>query len=486
MPEKHPSPSLPLAMILSAMAGGMAWGIRGQYGHETGAMIAGILVGLVIALLFAGHLSSLTAARAVAWMALGISIGGSMTYGQTVGLTHDGPLIGNWAALRWGLLGLAVKGGLWIGFGAALLGMGLGGKKYSLAELSLLLLVMLFLLFLGVQLLNMPYDPQTRELPTIYFSDHWDWEPDSELKPRRERWGGLLTSLLVLVGYVGWIRGDRLARRLALWGFLGGAVGFPLGQSLQAWHAWQAEEVNARLGEVASHINWWNMMETTFGAVFGGILALGVWLNRHLIGEPEVTSAAAPDSGTEGGSYGSRSAPATLLSLPAEWLIVLVHVAALTAWQFGSYRQFDLFADLALTMTLLPILAVAGGRVWPYLMILPIVALPIAGKTFRQLVLQETEMAAPLGAVVYVVIPLAVTTIVALWLCLNRDQSENSQRMVRISLLLNTWLYFGLNYAFFHFPWPWREWTGRTPNGLIFLVCAVCLTLATLLHRNPK
>ena len=35
--------------------------------------------------------------------------------------------------------------------------------------------------------------------------------------------------------------------------------------------------------EYAPLINWWNMMETTFGAVFGAILALGLWLNRRLV-----------------------------------------------------------------------------------------------------------------------------------------------------------------------------------------------------------
>ena len=39
-----------------------------------------------------------------------------MTYGQTIGLTQDEALIGNWAALRWGLLGLFIKGAVWIGF----------------------------------------------------------------------------------------------------------------------------------------------------------------------------------------------------------------------------------------------------------------------------------------------------------------------------------------------------------------------------------
>ena len=44
----------------------------------------------------------------------------------------------------------------------------------------------------------------------IYFSDHWDWEPGVELEPRRERWGGLLVALFGLVGYVGFIKRDRL------------------------------------------------------------------------------------------------------------------------------------------------------------------------------------------------------------------------------------------------------------------------------------
>src|SRR5688572_16755082 len=77
------------AVALGAMAGGMGWGIRGQYGHETGAMIAGVLIGFVVVLLFIPRATSLRGARAVAMTALGISFGGSMTYGQTVGLTHD-------------------------------------------------------------------------------------------------------------------------------------------------------------------------------------------------------------------------------------------------------------------------------------------------------------------------------------------------------------------------------------------------------------
>src|SRR5262245_41193590 len=100
-------------VLLSALAGGLGWGIRGQYGHETGAMIAGVLVSLVLALVFCPNGDSLSVARAVAWTTVALGFGGSMTYGQTVGLTHDPPLIGHWEPWRWGMLGLALKGSLW-------------------------------------------------------------------------------------------------------------------------------------------------------------------------------------------------------------------------------------------------------------------------------------------------------------------------------------------------------------------------------------
>ena len=457
-------PSLLLCMLLTAMAGGMGWGIRGQYGHETGAMIAGVLVGLVLVFLFCRRTTSLNAARAVAFCALGISFGGSMTYGQTVGLTHDAALIGNFDALRWGLFGLFLKGGIWIAFAATLLGMGLSSRKYGPLEVALLLVTMVFLLFLGVYLLNTPFDPGHRSLPRFYFSDAWYWEPDGDLTPRRERWGGLLVALIGLVIYVRAFRSDRLAFRLALWGFVAGGIGFSFGQCIQAFHAWNVETFRQGwFAEMDSHINWWNMMETTFGAVFGAILSLGLWLNRHLIGV-------------------DRKPDTVGLSLSTEWLLVAVHVAALATWNFVSFSFFGQFADLAITMAILPLVAVVAGRVWPYLMILPITALPIAGKTLRQLSFQEHQLSVAAGVVVYLILPLCLTAAAALAFSRHATTSNSARPFTRWALLLCTWLYFGLNNAFFRFPWPWEDWTSRTPNGLIFFVCTVSLTAASLLY----
>ena len=456
------TPPLWIVMVLSAMAGGLGWGIRGQYGHETGAMIAGVLVGSVLVLMFCRKSTSLFTARAVALFTLGVSIGGSMTYGQTLGLSHDSELVGNAAALRWGLLGVFVKGAIWIGLATAFFALALSETRYRPLEMALVMLVLLFLLFAGVQLLNAPFDPANKILPRIYFSDAWYWEPEADLRPRPERWGGLLFALAGLYVYAGWIRGDRLVRRLTLWGVVGGGLGFTIGQCVQAFHAWNVEMIRASwLAPLEPHINWWNMMETTFGAVFGGIVGLGLWLNRHLIRE-------------------AQDAEEPEITPPAEWLLIVVHVAALVAWNFGSFHQLDRFADLAISMILIPVIAVCAGRLWPYLLTLPIVILPIAGKTLRQLCYVQEQIAVETGWLVYVAIPLAVMTAAALLLSRGAMKPGGGSTFARWSLLLMTWVLFTLNFAFFEFPWPWESWTMRTPNAIIYSICAIGLTAAAL------
>ena len=296
----------------------------------------------------------------------------------------------------------------------------------------------------------------------------WHWEPDADLKPRREIWGGLLAALTGLYVYAAWIRRDQLVRRLTFWGLLAGGIGFAGGQCVQAFHPWI---VGLFRGDQSAGptlpINWWNMMETTFGAIFGGILALGLWRNRHLI------SSTAEPSEPE-------------LPPPAEWSLVVVHLAAVVVWNFWSFAFFDHFADLAITMVIIPVSAVYAGRLWPYFVALPIVAIPIAGKTFRELCCQGApgavaEFAPGIGWLVYVVVPVGIVTAAAVLFARKATTQGGAGNFARVSLLLTTWLYFSLNFAFFRLPWPWNpvgEWTGRTPNGIIFLVCGLGLTVA--------
>jgi len=456
-----------VAMLFTALAGGMGWGIRGQYGHETGAMLAGLLVALVLVYLFGYHLSSLSAARAVALATVAIGFGGSMTYGQTLGLTQDAPLIGNMAALRWGLLGTFIKGSIWIGYFGLFLGLGLGEKKYTMIEMALALIVAIFLLYLGIYVINEPFDPSNRKLPSIYFSDHWHWEPGETLKPRREQWGGLLFALGWLIAYTGFIKKDLLARNMVLWGMLAGGLGFSLGQSVQAYHAWNVDWFQMGwLASIEPNINWWNMMEITFGAVFGCVLALGLWCNRHHIAT-------------------NRSDEPIKLGFKTELGLMAIHIFALVTWNFMSFSTFDWFADRALTMGLIPLLAILGGRIWPYFVCLPITALPIAGKTLRQLAYRTDDISLLFGWLIYFIVPLALVTWFAIKLIQCPDKKLNGHLFSRRTLIISTIFYFVLNWAFFEFPWPWSDWTARTPSGIIFIICAAGLLLLTF-YFDPR
>lgn len=461
-------------VLYTGLAGGLGWGIRGQYGHETGAMIAGLLIGLVITCLFGRHTTSLAAARTVAWCTVGIGFGGSMTYGQTIGLTQNPAMLGNWEALRWGMLGLALKGGLWIGFAGVFLGMGLGGRRYRARELAAVFLVLLGLFFAGQALLNEPFDPAQRLLPRLYFSADWRWEPGAQLKPRPEVWGGLLFAWIALIAYVGLRRRDRLAAALALWGFAGGALGFPAGQSLQAFHAWNPELFRTGFwASIDPLLNWWNFMETTFGAIAGATLGLGVWWHRQRIARP------------------STELPVTLR--PGwEWGLALVHALLLATSEFDliDWPIVGLYTELGLLLGLLPVAAIAAGRWWPYLVAFPITLLPIAGKTLRHLFLPEDAVHPPGAGIVRVVVPLvlllAVASAIAATFVRQSRSGLTGEAFAARALRLVTWLYFGLNYAFFQFPWPWQPWTTRTPNAIVFFACAAGVTWLAWCHRPGR
>ena len=456
-------PPLWQPVLLAALAGGMGWGIRGQYGHETGAMIAGLLVSLALVFVMCPRAALLPAARAVAFGTIAMGIGGSMTYGQTIGLTQIKPLIGNWDAWSWGMLGLGIKGAIWIGFAGLFLGMGLSGMRYTWREILLVMASLLVLHAVGVWALNSPHDPAHKILPRIYFSASWHWQPDAgpELKPRPEVWGGQLFALLGAWIWAGWIRRDRLARNLALWGMVGG-LGFPIGQCLQSFHAWNPEAFKTGIwATLGPTMNWWNWMETTFGTVMGASLGLGLWINGRRV-SPLTEPVDAP------------------IKPAIEWALVGIHVTMLVVSEFTQIRWANALYDPGLNIAFIPMIAVAGGRWWPFLMVLPITLVPIAGKTINVLGYESHRIGLVAGWIAYGILPVGLTALTAIWFARRLQEETSGREFARRALLINAWLYFGLNYAFFNFPWPWQAWTGRTPNALAFTVCVVGLTAAGL------
>jgi hypothetical protein len=253
--------------------------------------------------------------------------------------------------------------------------MALGGQRYSGRDVFRLTLGMFALYAAGWWLLNQPFDPANRILPHVYFSASWRWQPDAgdALRPRPEVWGGLLFALIGAWAWAAWARGDRFARNLALWGMVGG-LGFPIGQCLQSWHAWNRELFTTGIWATLDPVmNWWNWMETTFGAVMGASFGLGVWLNRKAIGD-----LAESGIGTGRGSHdltkrGSRGVILDVEWPPSiEWALVSVHVSPLIVGEFTTIAWANALYDPGLVIAFIPLIAVAAGRWWPFLVALPI------------------------------------------------------------------------------------------------------------------
>ena len=214
----------------------LGWGLRGFIGGgPLGAMIPGAMVTLAICLV-RGITPS---ARACAFGAIAIGFGGEMTYGQTVGAA---------VALEtraWGLLGLTVKGAVWGMLGGAVMSLGFARITPKLmAQAGVLLSVSTWV---GWKLINEP--------KLIYFSNRLD-------RPREEVWAGFLLAALSLMVWLGPKQPHLL--RFALWGTLGGGLGFGLGGALQAYGIEYA----------GRHHPWWKGMEFTFGLLLGWALAM--------------------------------------------------------------------------------------------------------------------------------------------------------------------------------------------------------------------
>jgi len=395
------------------------------------------------------------------------------------------------------MLGLALKGGVWIGFGGLFLGMGLSGTRYRPAEVMLLLAGAVGLFFLGIWLVNSPYDPTNKQLPFLYFSDHWQFEPgrweQGLIKPRYETFGGYWAALIGLALYARVIRGDRLALRMAAFGVLGGAMGFPGGQCIQSAHAWHPDwfQEGGRFGfgeALFRTFNWWNVMETTFGAIWGAVVGLGLWLNRRLINVDDTNDRA-------------------MLPAPVEVVLAVVYASFVLAGEFEYLNPQDLpihtldflqthpfefvsywYIEIGIVIVSLPLIGISGGRLSPYVAILLLIPMTICGKTLRAVGHTTDDTSVwfqnyGLAWYMLVQVPLAIGLVIAAWL-IQKASEHTTARAAGVSLFVMSSVYFCLNSAFFGFPdvlEPIEQWGGRHANQAFFLLSTICLMLTSVM-----
>jgi len=341
-----------LVILIPSLAMGLGWGIRGQFGHETGAMVPGALVGLALAAVASREVGPAEALRIGAVGALACSLGGLMTYGHTIGLVQGET---RERTRWWGLLGLGVKGAVWIGLTGAFIGMAAGDRAYGLVEVVALCAGLAGVAWVGVRLLNRPHDPPNGK-PAVYFSQRF------AERTRPEFWGGLWLALATLVVYL-MLRGDRFAVGLALFGLLGGGVGFPLGECLQSWGVHQAP-----FGPRAQRwMDWWKVMEAFFGLLGGAGLGVGWLLMEPDLGPVRLHS---PTVGP--------AIEALLLACWTAWLVV----AELGPGPVNSVWEAS-FVAVALPMAL-----AFGGSLTPAFVVAPLLVLVSGDNVVRQWAIQ--------------------------------------------------------------------------------------------------
>jgi hypothetical protein len=230
--------------VFVAAAVGLAWGIRGDYGHVVGALYPGAVLGLAWAAV-AGSPALLPRTPVIAGLAAaGIGAGGTMSYGVLHGYAQaDTP-----ANYAYGLAALFLQGGCWGTFGCALAGL--------LAE---------------------PRPVRTGDwfgLTASVFLGGWAAYSlvvdlaGFQVNPPRNN--ASVAFLGAAVGQFVWLTasGRGAGLRGAAYGFVGFGLGMAGGRVLA--------NAAVHLEAWGYAINRWNVMEIACGFVGGGVFAFGM------------------------------------------------------------------------------------------------------------------------------------------------------------------------------------------------------------------
>jgi hypothetical protein len=233
---KTKQPSLFVYLAIGALAMGLGWGIRGQFGHERGAMIPGVLTAVALIIVSPDSAKRNRVAAIGVAGGLGMAVGGVMSYDEITKLVEQPETI-----LR-GVLLLGAKGAIWGGIGGGVIGMALSSVRYH--WWNVLWLVPVFAFWLA-----------TGNVPTGGSLSQGDMSKT------------LAVSFVAFLAWLHFYKQDRTALLFAVLTAIFFGVGFPFATWI------------CKMGEKTSiAVDWWKVAEITWGA-FGGLAwGLGAYL----------------------------------------------------------------------------------------------------------------------------------------------------------------------------------------------------------------
>lgn len=298
-----------LFFLATALALSIGWGIRGNFGHEYGAMIPGALAAMTAALL-SGREDWIRRAPLIGFFgALGWSFGGSISYMQVIAYTHSG----HSSSTLYGFACLFVIGFLWAAPGGAGAAMAASFQRERLDRLfPAIIAVFVAWTLQDVVFAMLPYDDSDfrHENPLYWYDTDWVsvlvalgavgilaairrcWDEGCSLvlymalgwwvgflllvnvlglrmtPPRGDSWAGILGMVGGLLCYLS-RRGDRAVVWAALTTGIWGGIGFAsatLFKLLEIKSGWDA--------------NWHSVLEQSYGFINGIGVAAAMWRLR--------------------------------------------------------------------------------------------------------------------------------------------------------------------------------------------------------------
>jgi hypothetical protein len=248
-------------ILLPGLAMWLGWGIRGQIGHSTGAMIPGAFLALAFCLLLPDK--QFSRGLAIALTAVGFGFGADMTTMQTAAMVMGTTKMFHYSVpptATFGYIGLVIKGALWALFGGAGLGLAFAASRYRRKDIVLALIFMVASYYAGWVLIN--------RSKFVYFS-----------ADRPESWGGLLFAAIALLAWLT-VRGrTRIPLVLALSAAVAGGIGYPIAVTLAG--------AGLHSSYVGRWYHWWKVAEVTFGTFMGVGLGIGTYLLKEELPDAE-------------------------------------------------------------------------------------------------------------------------------------------------------------------------------------------------------
>ena len=231
--------------LFVALAVGLAWGIRGDFGHLVGAMYPGAVLALALAYVSGQRSLFLWMPVLAGVSALAIGSGGTMSYGILHGYAQSDTFVN----YGYGFLTLFLQGSAWGTFGGGLIGLLLERKPMRTGEWLGLIGSVLFagwvVSFLVVDVIGFQINP-----------------------PRNN---GSIAFMGAALGQLIWLACNNKPSGLrgAVLGYVGFGVGMAAGRLL-------GNIANVLQAHYGFTINHWNVMETSCGFIAGFIYCFGM------------------------------------------------------------------------------------------------------------------------------------------------------------------------------------------------------------------